>query len=385
MLAQIKVMEYLPSTSEVLVASSMPTPGEGGVAYRCLASAGSKDGLVVAVEDPATSDAEGDDLNVVLLRIPTLSAGEGGDEDGAAHAEVVVRLSSPDAGSAFVRAARWKPVLDEDDSDDDEGSGGVGGASTAAAALPPLVTVAPDFVAVWAVRPGDAAAEITASWRPAAFGPPLTAAAFDPSAPCRLVLAAGPDLLEWDGTSPGSAAVTVVTSAHGGARLLDVHCNPNRQRIAVTAGEDGCARVWDLKPAAADGAALRGPAAALLCLRGHGHWCTAVRFNPFHDQLLVSAGTDGGVCLWSAPSTSSAPVGEEDEDDGARPPTTSSSRGKAPTDAVLRRWAPHADAVPSSCVAWSAGSAWVLATASVEGRVAAREVPPDAKYKILLR
>ena len=44
---------------------------------------------------------------------------------------------------------------------------------------------------------------------------------------------------------------------------------------------------------------------------------TSVAFNPFHDQLLVSGGSDGRAALWRVSSISSAPLlelGDEDID-----------------------------------------------------------------------
>ena len=44
---------------------------------------------------------------------------------------------------------------------------------------------------------------------------------------------------------------------------------------------------------------------------------TSVAFNPFHDQLLISCGSDGRAALWRVSSISSAPLlelGDEDID-----------------------------------------------------------------------
>ncbi|KAA0166214.1 hypothetical protein FNF27_05491 [Cafeteria roenbergensis] len=408
---QIRVLEYLPSTSEILPASVVSCPGAGAVAYRCMAPAGGKAGIVAAVEDPLTSEADEDGGNVVLLRLPTLSAGEGGDEDGSEEAALVLRL--PASGCfgedserrAAVRVVRWKPRLDDEDDEDDEddhdgedGGGSADGRPTgagpgapaepAAAAEPQLlVTVAPGCVTVWRVTSGsDPAAEVLRSWRPPA-GEAAASAAFDPTAACRVVVAAGGSIYVWDGAATeGTSPVLAARAAHDGARVLDVSCNPNRPWVVASAGEDGCVRVWDMRHCSADGSeAAEGGGASQLCLRGHSHWCGGVRFNPFHDQLLLSSGTDGAVCLWSAPSVSSAPLDPEASDDADGAGAGSRARpGKRAADAALRRWATHGDAVPASCLTWSAGSAWVVASASVEGHFAVREVPHEAKYKILL-
>src|SRR5271157_4742570 len=54
----------------------------------------------------------------------------------------------------------------------------------------------------------------------------------------------------------------------------------------VTAGEDGTARVWDLKQ----------PQAQPLVLRGHEGLITALVFAP--DGRLVTAGEDGTARVW---------------------------------------------------------------------------------------
>mmetsp|Transcript_9348 Transcript_9348/g.10903 ORF Transcript_9348/g.10903 Transcript_9348/m.10903 type:complete len:265 (-) Transcript_9348:162-956(-) len=41
---------------------------------------------------------------------------------------------------------------------------------------------------------------------------------------------------------------------------------------------------------------------------GHTHWSTVVKYNSFHDQLVLSGGTDGMVNLWRISSISSAPM-----------------------------------------------------------------------------
>jgi WD40 repeat protein len=385
--------------------------------------------LVAAAEDPTTSEAEGDDLNVVFIQLPTDAAGSGADADTTAECKVLGRLSGSGLGEGYVRCLRWKPMYDaddEDDEDEDDGSedGGAGASATEAGAAAPtsryLVTVASDCVAVWEVAVTGSeelavSSSLVGSWAPPASARALSAS-FDPTAPCRVVIAAGSALYSWD-VRDTAAPRLAVRAPHGTDRVLDVSCNGNKPWHCASAGEDGCVRLWDIRPASTDGPsasvssgpgdesgsdALDGPTAALLCLQGHSHWCTAVRFNPYHDQLLLSAGTDGGVCLWSAISASSAPLNEDDDDDddddeedkaaasarSPKPATSKSAERSSAADAsdtIVRRWGVHADSISASSVDWGCGSAWVLATASVEGRVGFREVPKDTKYKILLR
>jgi WD40 repeat protein len=82
--------------------------------------------------------------------------------------------------------------------------------------------------------------------------------------------------------------------------------NPNKPMVLATSGDDRAVRIWDLRR-------VRAP---VKMLTGHSHWCSTVRYNPFHDQLLASCGTDGGVNLWRVSSVSSVPLLEVDDMDG---------------------------------------------------------------------
>mmetsp|Transcript_18737 Transcript_18737/g.35370 ORF Transcript_18737/g.35370 Transcript_18737/m.35370 type:complete len:125 (-) Transcript_18737:188-562(-) len=122
------------------------------------------------------------------------------------------------------------------------------------------------------------------------------------------------------------------------------------------------ARFWD----------LRNPSRPINQLGGHTHWIWQIRFNRYHDQLLLTAGTDSVVNLWSIVSASSAPVGEL-EGTGS----TSEKEG----DKRIKKYEDHRDSVYS--VAWSS-DAWVFASLSYDGTVVVNNVPQSEKYKILL-
>jgi WD40 repeat protein len=68
----------------------------------------------------------------------------------------------------------------------------------------------------------------------------------------------------------------------------DVQYNPKRPHSLVTCG-DGCKiKFWD----------TRSMVKPLLEFGGHTHWVWQARFNPFHDQLVLSGGSDNIVNLW---------------------------------------------------------------------------------------
>jgi EARP and GARP complex-interacting protein 1 len=150
---------------------------------------------------------------------------------------------------------------------------------------------------------------------------------------------------------------------------------------------------------------------------GHSHWAWSVKYNPFHDQLVLSTGTDSVVNLWRVSTISSAPLLTLDDDDddnrygddndlggggggnryGGGATTSFSSSGPYDPDGPsslslesssapnvrVTRYDHGGDPVYSS--AWgSAADAWIYATVSYDGMVALNHVPSKEKYKILL-
>lgn len=111
---------------------------------------------------------------------------------------------------------------------------------------------------------------------------------------------------------------------------------------------------------------------------GHSHWVWNVRYNPFHDQLVLSTGTDSIANLWRVSSISSAPLltltdENVDGNDGA-------SDTDAPNVRVSRH--EHGDSVYGA--AWSSVDPWIYLTLSYDGKAVLNHVPSKEKYKILL-
>jgi WD40 repeat protein len=107
---------------------------------------------------------------------------------------------------------------------------------------------------------------------------------------------------------------------------------------------------------------------------------TSVAFNTFHDQLLISGGTDARVNLWRISSISSAPLlelGDDESADGSK-----KTEAKLAADVCIKSHEDHEDSVCS--VAWSVHTAWVYASLSYTGKVMVSQVPSAEKYKILL-
>lgn len=89
----------------------------------------------------------------------------------------------------------------------------------------------------------------------------------------------------------------------------------------------------------------------------------SVRFNLFHDQLILSSGSDCKVLLTSAASVSSEAANENRLADG-----------------LLHCYDQHEDSV--YCVEWSNVDPWVFASLSYDGRLCISKVPKDVKAKL---
>ena len=127
-----------------------------------------------------------------------------------------------------------------------------------------------------------------------------------------------------------------------------------------------------------------------------------VRYNVFHDQLVLTAGSDARVVLTSAASLSSEPFGklasdDKDNDDGINlapknfflflfihPPIhcTGDEEVRSPlADGVIATYEEHEDSVYSA--AWSSADSWTFASLSYGGRLLIHRVPRSLKHSIL--
>jgi WD40 repeat protein len=166
-------------------------------------------------------------------------------------------------------------------------------------------------------------------------------------------------LLDWrTDTSIATGTCSIFTAHRYG--VTDVDFNPNKPHVVATAGQDGLLKFWDLRNSKKPLLSARG---------GHSHYAWQVQYNPFHDQLLVSTGTDAVVNLWRVSTISSAPLLTVEDDEGS-----------APNVRVSRY--EHGDSVYG--MAWGASDAWIYATVGYDGKVVLNHVPSREKYKILL-
>lgn len=126
---------------------------------------------------------------------------------------------------------------------------------------------------------------------------------------------------------------------------------------------------------------------ALKTIASHSFWASAVKYNGFHDQLVLSGGCDGLVNLHSCVSISSENVAPTSsrfvsyDELTVRTDFSDEEFGKA-EDGLIKSYDHHEDTVNSVC--WSANDPWVFATLSYDGNVIINKVPTDHKYKIML-
>lgn len=85
--------------------------------------------------------------------------------------------------------------------------------------------------------------------------------------------------------------------------------------------------------------------AALLELSGHAHTVWRARFNPFHDQLLLSCSSDATVGLWYTPSVAAA-AGMSGAGAGPASPVPG---GKPPGDGRVKSFTDHEESVYGAC------------------------------------
>jgi WD40 repeat protein len=139
-------------------------------------------------------------------------------------------------------------------------------------------------------------------------------------------------------------------------RSVDYH--PRKSNILVTAEHESGIRIWD----------LRKPKVPIQELPGHTHWTWIVKCNPEYDGIILSAGTDSTVNLWSA----SINLDELTTESQAEPPV----RG---VDPLLNTYSDYEDSIYG--LTWSSREPWIFASLSYDGRVVVESVKPFISKK----
>lgn len=181
----------------------------------------------------------------------------------------------------------------------------------------------------------------------------------------------------WDVRSQQQAFV--IENAHG-SLVRDLDFNPNKQYYLASCGDDCKVKFWD----------IRNADEPLKVMDDHSHWVWCIRYNHFHDQLVLTSSSDSRVILSNVASLSSEPFGHGVSDDvnsdSGGDDDDKESRCAAPLpaqqDHVISTYEEHEDSVYA--VEWSNTDPWLFATLSYDGRVIVNRVPKAVKYKILL-
>jgi len=185
--------------------------------------------------------------------------------------------------------------------------------------------------------------------------------AWNPHRHCHQVSSvSGSQIVTWDSRT-GDKAWALNISSGSAIRSLDY--NPNKQYYLVTGGDDGSLIIWD----------YRSPTEPLVTVHEHSHWLWSVRYNTFHDQLILSAGSDCRVQLHSQASLSSEPLRQSLEDDDLQE--------KILEDGIIQTFYDHEDSVYTA--EWSCSDPWTFASLSYDGRLVISHVPKSVKYRIL--
>lgn len=81
--------------------------------------------------------------------------------------------------------------------------------------------------------------------------------------------------------------------------VRDLDFNPNKPHHIATVGDDCKLRFYD----------TRNTKTPLKETMSHSHWAWSVQYNRFHDELVLTSGSDCKVNLHGYPSISSSPGG----------------------------------------------------------------------------
>ncbi|XP_027201607.2 EARP-interacting protein homolog [Dermatophagoides pteronyssinus] len=178
-----------------------------------------------------------------------------------------------------------------------------------------------------------------------------------------------------------------ITQAHS-QMIRDMDFNPNSQHYLATGGDDCQVKFWD----------IRDTTKPILKMLHHTHWVWSVRYNSFHDHLVLSSSSDGNVNLLRISSIASQPYGQlieqedlldKEEDFNIKRLLISSNQqsnqnpnNNQNDDGLIKKFEDHADSVYS--IEWSPNDPWIFASLSYDGRLIINKVPDEEKMNIFV-
>jgi len=329
------------------------------------------DTLVATTHGPSSAAP---DHGGAVWRVP----GEGADASGSASLESVAPFPVGGADSAgAARCARWRVGVGVDPSAPATG-GTLAVADDRNVRLFQLDASARSAMALVAESRDNRGDEALASIRATAS----VRGAWDPHAADAFAVVTSPVTAGVDGvciydTRTMRVALLIPNppaSRRAGCHLADVEYDPRRAYRALTAGDDGAARAWDLRRAAAP----------TRVFAGHEHWVRRVCANPVYE-LLATASADGTARLWR-----DGPGDFADDDFSLKKDEKKTKMKRRGGDGDARDEGGPAETYGARgggavCgVAWSAADPWSFASLEGDGTVAMCFVPRAEKYKILL-
>ncbi|CAE1304703.1 EIPR1 [Acanthosepion pharaonis] len=234
-----------------------------------------------------------------------------------------------------------------------------------------LLGLADNHILLWDLNVASASAKIFSSTSLEVKGQPkMTSGKWNPHHKCAQVATANDTAIRgWDIRT--MQQVYVIENAHG-QLVRDLDFNPNKQYYLASCGDDCKVKFWD----------VRNPSTPTKTLTDHSHWVWSVRYNHFHDQLVLSSSSDSRVILNNVVSLSSEPFGHLVESEENSDSENNERVHEKPTDGVIATYEEHEDSVYQ--VDWSTADPWIFASLSYDGRLVINRVPRTEKYKILL-
>lgn len=206
----------------------------------------------------------------------------------------------------------------------------------------------------------------------------ITTFRWSPHSNCGLIgIASGNSIFSKDlRTKSSSTSMAWSIPQSHGQIVRDLDFNPNAQYYLASCGDDCETRFWD----------VRNTSSPALSMLNHSHWVWSVRYNLFHDQLVLTSSSDSRVMLIRAATIASQPFGhlldaEDDTLEEDNSVLSHKSNTNIPTDAVIATFEEHEDSVYA--VEWSISDPWIFASLSYDGRLVINKVPKAEKFNIL--
>jgi WD40 repeat protein len=157
-----------------------------------------------------------------------------------------------------------------------------------------------------------------------------------------------------------------------GAAVTSLDHNPNQMYTLMTGGTDGCVRLWDIRKAESSATE-----AMVTTVRAHDHTVTCASFNPFRDELILTASSDHSAKVWYEPRAGAEGSGNKPHSPKAAPKAAPALKKGVATSLPQCGEAVYA-------AAWSAAGPWVFAACSYSGKVLVDEVLKEHKMALLL-